>query len=151
MKQIILKSNLRFFLIITLLLLTFVYCDDEKETPFPYVRVDAYLSLDTQLGNMLVGTFKEVDGYGLGGLIIYREDHNKFLAFDKACTYEASSSCVIQEDAEFSGVFECPCCESEFWMVGSDLSGTIKQGPASVPLKQYNCSFNGVNTVRVTN
>ena len=67
------RVNLRFFLIITLILLIFVRCD-EDETPFPYISVYVTLSLDTQLGNMLVGQYKEIDGYGVGGLIIYRKD-----------------------------------------------------------------------------
>ena len=150
MKKINLKSNLRFFLITTLILLIFVRCD-EDETPFPYVSVNVILSLDTQLGNMLVGQYKEIEGYGVGGLIIYRKDHAEFQAFDRACTHEASYDCILFEDTDYTGIFKCPCCESEFWMLSADFSGTVKQGPANQPLKQYRCSFDGINTIRVTN
>lgn len=148
MRRIISKSNLRFFLIPVLILLIFVHCD-ENETPFPNVSVYANLSLDTQLGNVLAGNYVEVDGYGVGGLIIYRIDNNEFLAFDRACTYEALSSCVLTDD---DSMFECPCCGSKFWMVNSeDIAGTVYQGPANYPLKQYRCSFDGTNTVMVRN
>ena len=147
MRRIISESNLRFFLIPILLLLIFVRCD-EDETPFPYVSVNVTLSLDTQLGNMLEGEYKTVDGPGLGGLIIFRADQNEFLAFDRACTYEASMDCILTDEGS---MFECPCCGSKFWMVSNDIAGTVYQGPASYPLKQYNCYFDGVNTVRVTN
>jgi len=148
MKTDVSKSNLRFFLIPILFLFLFVRCD-ENEIPFPDVSVYAILSLDTQLGNVLVGNHVEVDGYGVGGLIIFRADQNEFLAFDRACTYEASTKCQLEDDDSF---FECPCCGSRFWMAGNaDIAGSVYTGPASYPLKPYKCYFNGINTVRVVN
>lgn len=147
MRQVISKSNLRFFLIPILFLLIFVRCDDDS-IPFPDVNVNVYLALDTQLGNMLVDTYKEIDGHGVGGLIIYRKDFNIFMAFDRACTYEASRECILTDEGS---MYECPCCGSRFWMATGDIAGTLYQGPAKYPLKQYNCYFDGVNTVRVTN
>lgn len=150
MRTIISKSNLRIFLIAILFLSVFVRCDD-NETPFPNVSVYANLSLDTQLKNVLPGDYVEVDTYGIGGLIIYRADATNFLAFDRACTYEANHSCILT-DEDHDGIFECPCCGSQFWMVNSvDIAGTVYQGPANYPLKSYNCYFNGTNTVTVTN
>ncbi len=148
MRTLLLKSNVRFFLILLIILSVFVRCD-ENEIPFPDVNVYANLSLATTLENVLPGNYVTVDGYGIGGLIIFRVDQNEFLAFDRACTYEASRKCVLTND---EGMFECPCCGSRFWMVNSkDIAGTVYQGPASYPLKRYNCFFDGVNTVRVTN
>jgi len=148
MRTIISKSNVRFFLIPVLILFTFMRCDKD-EIPFPYVSIYANLALDTQLGNMLPGEYKTLDGYGLGGLIIFRADQNEFLAFDRACTFEVSRDCILIDDVS---MFECPCCESRFWMVhNADIAGTVYQGPANYPLKQYKCYFNGTNTVTVTN
>jgi len=147
MRRIISISNLRFFFILILILSIFIRCDD-NEIPFPEVSVNVTLALDTQLGNMLVGEYRTIDGHGLGGLIIYRADRNEFLAFDRACTYEASRKCVLEDAVSF---FKCPCCESEFWMVGVDIAGSVYQGPASYPLKQYNCYFNAPNLVVVRN
>jgi len=150
MRQLFSKSNLRFFLIPFLVLLMFVRCDD-NETAFPNVSVNVYLSLDTQLGNMLIDSYKFIDGHGVGGLIIYRKDHHIFMAFDRACRHEASRDCIVEEHPEFTGILQCTCCESEYWMTGIDLAGSIKQGPAKAPLMQYNCYFDGTNTIRVTN
>jgi nitrite reductase/ring-hydroxylating ferredoxin subunit len=146
MKKLKFKSNLRFFLIIALLLFAFVQCD-ETDTRFPYVSVYVKLSLDTQLGNMPVGQYKEISGYGLGGLIIYRNDYNEFQAFDRACTYEASSECKIKDEVS---IFTCPCCESQFIMTG-EIAGSVFQGPANQALRQYNCYFDGLNTITVSN
>ena len=148
MRTLVSKPNLRFFLISFLIIVLFVRCD-KNEIPFPNVSVYAILSLDTELGNVLPGNYVEVDGHGVGGLIIFRADQNEFLAFDRACTYEASNTCQLEDDDSF---YECPCCGSRFWMAGNaDIAGSVYQGPASYALKQYKCYFDGVNTIRVVN
>ena len=148
MRTVLLKSNVRFFLILLLILVVFVRCD-EDEIPFPDVYVNVTLQLDTQLGNVLVGEYVEVDGHGVGGLIIFRASQNEFLAFDRACTYETSSECSLEDEV---GYYNCPCCGSQFWMISNtDLAGTLKQGPAKSSLKQYNCYYNPPNQVIVRN
>ncbi|MCG8412398.1 MAG: hypothetical protein MI739_14055 [Bacteroidales bacterium] len=126
-------------------------CDKEK-TVFPYVPVHVTFSLSSDLSNLLVGQYKTINGYGLGGLIIYRRDFNVFQAFDRACTYEGGNDCILS-DSEFSGVFKCPCCKSMFYMTPNNQvePGSIFQGPANTPLKQYACSFDGSDFVTVRN
>lgn len=150
MNKIFSIPKVRFFFIPILILLLFVRCDDE-EIPFPYVHIDATLYIDTQLGNMLIDQYVYIDGYGLGGLIIYRKSEAEYLAFDRACTYEANRSCKLEDDDTFSGILQCPCCGSKFWMTGNDLAGSNYQGPASAPLKQYNCYLSGINTLIIRN
>jgi len=148
MRSILIKSKITFFFIPLFISLFFIQCDD-TEIPFPYVPIYATLQVDTELGNLLPGQYKTINGYGVGGLIIFRVSQNEFLAFDRACTYEAQAGCVLKDEGSY---FSCPCCGSQFWMVNNeDLAGTIINGPASYPLKRYSCLFNGVNTVTVTN
>ena len=151
MKQIISKSKIRIFFIPILILLLFVRCDDET-TDFPYVHVDATIYIDTQLGNINEGEHAFVDGYGVGGLIIFRETQTTYLAFDRACTYEANSGCKLEADT-FYGILVCPCCGSKFVMLGEDQAGTIYAGfgPAKSRLIEYNVYFNGLNTLIVQN
>ncbi|MCD4834527.1 MAG: hypothetical protein K8R31_12075 [Bacteroidales bacterium] len=148
MRQIISKSNLRFFLIPILILLIFVRCD-EDETSFPYVYVNATIYLNEL--NLGIGEHDYVEGYGVGGLIIYQKGINEYLAFDAACTYEASSNCKLQDGTTFTNILECSCCGSKFWMTGEDMEGWPSNGPANVPLKEYKCFFNDANTLRITN
>lgn len=148
MRRIISKSNLRFFLIPILILLIFVRCD-EDETPFPYVYVNATIYLNEL--NLGIGEHDYVEGYGVGGLIIYQKGINEYLAFDAACTYEASNDCKLQDGTAFTNILECPCCGSKFWMTGADQEGWVYKGPANVPLKEYKCFFNDANTLQITN
>ncbi len=151
MRTVLSKSNLRFFLIPVLFLLFFVRCD-EDEIPFPHESFYANLALDTQLGNMLPGESKVIDNlyYGVGGLIIFRVDQNTFLAFDRACTHEATKECLVNHLG--GNTYECECCGSQFQIIQStDVPVMVIQGPANYPLKQYRCFFNGTNTVTVSN
>lgn len=148
MRTIISKPNLRFFLILILLLAIFVRCDD-NESPFPNVYVNATIYLSNlSLG---IGEHDYVEGYGVGGLIIYQKDLNEYLAFDAACSYEALASCKVHDGTDFTNILECPCCGSKFWMTGADQEGWVYYGPAKTPLKQYSCSFDFANTLRITN
>jgi len=151
MNHLFFISKVRFFFIPILILFLFIRCDDE-EIPFPHVHVDAILYVDTDLGNITVGDYTFVDGYGLGGLIIYRKDYSEYLAFDRACTHEASRNCKLQEEDIYDviGILECPCCGSTFWMTG-DNAGFFLDGPSNVPLKEYNCYLSGANTLIIRN
>ena len=148
MKKTISKSNLRFFLILVLFLIIFVRCD-EDEIPFPYVTVNATLYLNNL--NLGIGEHDYVENYGVAGLIIYQRSINEYLAFDAACTYEASSNCKVHDGDDFTNILECPCCGSKFWMVIEGQEGWPNLGPASIPLHEYRCYFDNANTLRISN
>jgi nitrite reductase/ring-hydroxylating ferredoxin subunit len=90
------------------------------------------------------GGFVEVDG-GVRGIIIYREDAEHFIAYERNCTYEANESCA-RVDTDISRLFLIDhCCGSRFGF--SD--GYPTKGPASRPLRKYRISQTG-NTLTVT-
>lgn len=152
MRTILSRSNLRLFFIAVFILASFVRCN-EDETPFPHKSFYVSIALDTQLGNMLPGESKVIDDlrYGIGGLIIFRSDQNTFFAFDRACTYEASHTCVVEHLG--GNTYECECCGSQFQIIQgvTDFPVMVVQGPANYPLKEYRCIFNGTNTITVSN
>ena len=120
-------------------------CDDERE-PFPYVYVDVTFNISTQLGDLPVGEYVIKEQYGYGGLIIYRAGRSSFYAFDRACTYKPKKKCLLSEDNKF-GLMECPCCGSSFQL---SQEGMVFNGPATVPLKQYEAYYIPPNQLRVT-
>ena len=153
MNQINTKSKLRFFFISFLIALLFVQCDEDDSQNFPYVRFNITLSISNDLLNMNEGEYVFVDGfnYGLGGLIIYRKSNNEYLAFDRACTYEAKKGCVLEDDSELTGLLiSCPCCGSKYWVTNNDDFGWVYNGPARKQLIQYR-TYLSLNTLIVYN
>jgi Rieske Fe-S protein len=140
MNWLVKKFKMRVILISVLTILLFVKCDEDDYAPFPYIYFNVTLSISNDLLNMNIGEYKFVDGYnyGVGGLIIYRYAYNEYFAFDRACTHEAKSTCVVEDDPEFSGLMvKCPCCGSKYWAVNTDDFATVYAGPSRRPLMQY--------------
>ena len=140
------SSNLKFFLILSFFAFLFIRCDDDLPR-FPYVRVDETFNIATQLNNLQVDQYIQLEGYGLGGLIIYRESRAVFRAYDAACTYETSSECVLEENKDFN-IFTCPCCGSSFFIY---QDGNVFNGPARRPLKEYKADYIAPSQVHVYN
>ena len=79
--------------------------------------------------------------YGLRGIIIYHNNTNEYVAYERACTYRPSNSCeVVQLNDETNPSYLTDnCCNSNFLLD----DGTPFSGPALRPLKQYNTTFDG--------
>jgi Rieske Fe-S protein len=114
-------------------------CNDYEDV-VPYVYVNFYISLaDPDFAALNTpGNSVMVTG-GANGILIYRIDIEEFAAYDRTCTHEISSDCVIFTDE--SGLFgiDTTCCYSEFLL----LDGSVSKGPARFPLKRYRTYFDG--------
>ncbi|MCB0430390.1 MAG: Rieske (2Fe-2S) protein [Flavobacteriales bacterium] len=76
---------------------------------------------------------------GSRGIVVYRQSLDAFLAFDRHCPYQPSSSCgKVEVDSTNIQVTD-PCCGSTFLL----FDGSVVKGPATLPLKQYETSFDG--------
>ena len=83
---------------------------------------------------------------GVKGIIVYHKSLQNYVAFDRNCSFEPSSTCSII-DSISSTIAYCGCCESKFLI---DQDGVAANGPALLPLKQYNTFLSG-GTLRITN
>jgi nitrite reductase/ring-hydroxylating ferredoxin subunit len=72
-----------------------------------------------------------VNGYGVAGLILYREPDNSYAAYDRCSTYMPQKECAVTLDGGFT--VTDPCSGSKF----SLLDGTPQKGPATKSLKSY--------------
>jgi len=127
-----------FFIRIWIIILIVFACN--KDTyDFPYVLIRLDLGLYSDLGQLGPGEVLFKDGYGVKGLIIYRDTDNNYFVFDRACTHEIDFSCAV-DTSSFSSVVECPCCNSRFLL--GESADPIK-GPASHPLMRYNAYIDG--------
>jgi len=154
MKQLFLKSS-KYFLIFIIVLISMFSCEKINNSPIPEVYVS--FTVDLRIENELTvpGNAVFFPGVGYGGVIIYCEQPGTYYAFDAACTNEASRSCIVTKDEEFSNcpclfsnfIVTCTCCGSQYLTV----NGTVVKGPASVSLKQYNVSVLDQSVLRIYN
>ncbi|MBL4670312.1 MAG: hypothetical protein JKY30_13765 [Flavobacteriales bacterium] len=125
---------------IIIISLSFFSCSKDKNSNIPLVRVDITIHTNDPAFNTISvpGTWMYVNG-GSRGLIIYRISNEEFKAYDRHCTYDSNNSCaLVSVDAtNITGLDDC--CGSTFILT----DGGVTKGPATLPLKQYNTSFDG--------
>jgi nitrite reductase/ring-hydroxylating ferredoxin subunit len=141
------KSKVIFFFIIVSGFFLLQQCKN-KDDVIPYVYVDYYIYLSDPDFSALnaVGNYVYVTG-GYRGMIIYRKSIDEFAVYDRACTFQPSKECEKVEIDENQLVAVCSCCNSKFTL----YDGYVMEGPASMPLKQYNASFDGNTLVHIYN
>ena len=79
-----------------------------------------------------------VNGYGVEGLILYREIDGSYAAYDRCSSYMPQNHCAVTLDASGFTVSD-PCSASKF----SLEDGTPVKAPATRSLKSYNISVGG--------
>lgn len=117
-------------------------CKDDYTSVIPYATVNMDFNPTSYIEFNIPGGSVYFKNAGFGGIIIFRDQidsSNPFLAFDAACTHEVSSTCRVTTDG--SGIAECPCCGSQYILIGGN--GSPVKGPAIEPLKQYRTSYTG--------
>ena len=134
-----------FFISCFLLILTFSNCKKEV-FEFPYVPVRLDLGIYSDLAMLGNGSVMFKPGYGVKGLIIFRDYTNNYFVFDRACTYEKDFSCQV-DTTSVQGLLKCKCCESRY-LIGE--SSDPLDGPASYPLVRYNAVLVG-DFLRISN
>ncbi|MEO5930863.1 MAG: Rieske 2Fe-2S domain-containing protein [Candidatus Kapaibacterium sp.] len=86
-------------------------------------------SLDADNKAVLVGD-QGTDGKSV---VVVRKTATTYLVLSMTCTHD---ECEVGAPNS-SGIMICPCHGSKF-----DITGAVKQGPASSPLGQYTSTFN---------
>lgn len=120
---------------------------DNANSNVPMVVVDFYIYTNQPQFVPLnpIGGWVQVTG-GVRGIIIYRKSSSEFMAYDRNCTYQPSNpKATVYVDATNIIVTDSSC-HSKF----SIYDGNVTQGPAVLPLKRYNSTFDG-NVLHVYN
>jgi len=73
-----------------------------------------------------------VDGYGVAGLILYREADMTYAAYDRCSSYKPQNHCAVTLDNNTLTVTD-PCSGSKF----SLIDGTPVKAPATRALRAY--------------
>ena len=138
------RSGIIFFLI---LLVTAFSCTEDDKNQIPYEFVNFSINpASIEYGNLQVpGNYAYVTG-GYRGIVIYHLSQYEYLALERACTFDWEKSCA-QTKVDDDGVFlVCPCCDSKYLL----MDGSVFEGPAARPLRQYSTHFDG-NYLYVSN
>lgn len=121
-------------------------CNDNYEG-IPDVPVNVYINtLDPNFQHLNgLGSWAHVEG-GSKGIIVFHYDLNKYVAYERHCTFSSSDICS-QVSVDQTNLFATDtCCGSKFQL----LDGVPIEGSATIPLKKYNTSFDG-NIIRIWN
>ncbi|KAA9325039.1 QcrA and Rieske domain-containing protein [Adhaeribacter soli] len=140
-------TRVKTFLLLLVPFLAACSKDSEQRPQYlPEVIVNEQINLTNQQYNSLQRDygFVSIPG-GIRGIIIVRHSANRYLAFERNCTYQPYDSCATVKVDQSSLFLSDPCCGSRF-----DFEGGIISGPAAYPLKQYATSLSG-NMLYISN
>ena len=135
----------RFLLLVTIVSL-FFSCG-KGGSPVPNVAVNFEGSItDPRLSPLNVpGNAVLISGYGVAGLILYREADGSYAAYDRCSSYMPQNLCAVTVDSGGFTVTD-PCSGSKF----SLYDGTPVKGPATQSLRSYDISVSN-SEIFVTN
>lgn len=113
----------------------------------PNVSVNVYVNIfDPQyqkLGSL--GGWAYVEG-GSKGIVVFQYDTDQYVAYDRHCTHLPESACSKISVDQTNLYATDTCCNSSFQL----LDGSASSGPATIPLRAYNTSFDG-NIIHIWN
>lgn len=116
-----------------------------EEHPVPYVPVNITLhASDPEFFNLnAISGSTQLNG-GSRGIIVYRKSQDEFMAYDRHCTYDSENPlAVVMLDSANSFSAVDTSCTSQFFII----DGSVQQGPAQYPLKQYQTTYDGVKLI----
>lgn len=121
--------------------------DDNPYSLIPDVRVNESLLLNQPqyfpLG--VVGGWMYVNG-GSKGIIVYRYSIDEFRAYERHSPYRSDETCS-KVDVDSLDLIAVERCDSSKFVLSD---GSVLEGPAEVPLKQYQTILEG-QVLRITN
>lgn len=139
----------KFIFILVILTSSLLGCKkNTQQDTAPYVPVDVYINLTLPQYQMLnaPGGWAYAVG-GIKGIVIYRRGISEFIAYDRNCTFNEQNSCGTAKVDSSNVLINCGCDGSVY----NIYDGSVNQGPATLPLKVYNATYDGNNTVHVFN
>jgi hypothetical protein len=116
-------------------------CRKDDISGIPYVPVNLVLyASDPEFINLNpIGGWIYHQG-GSRGLLIFRKSSEEILVYDRHCSYQPENSCgKITIDPTNNFLAIDTCCNSKFFL----MDGSVNRGPATLPLRRYNCNFDG--------
>lgn len=112
-------------------------CDNPQQD-IPYVPVDFEINLDLpSYVALTVPTGHLLTSGGSKGIVIYRYTLDQFVAFDRHATADIEENCQVTVSDD--GLFLLDPCSDTEWLI---IDGSVQSGSGTMPLHQYNTSWN---------
>jgi nitrite reductase/ring-hydroxylating ferredoxin subunit len=127
------------FLLLLAFLIPATGCKKD-DTGIPLVAVDVQLNVNnpSYFNISVPGGWVYING-GSKGIIVYRKSVDEFMAYDRHSPYQSENGCVVVVDSTTNVTVIDECSDSHFLLT----DGSVFNGPAGLPLKQYQTSFSG--------
>ena len=136
-------------LLLQILLTTvfFLYGCKNQYEGIPNVNVNVFINIQNPQYQSLsgMGSWAYVEG-GSKGIIVFNLDNDNFLAYERHCPYQPENTCSKISVDETNLFAVDTCCSSKYQLI----DGSAIDGPATLPLKRYNTSFDG-NIINIWN
>ena len=135
------------FIILLLLITSLAGCTNNAVSPIPSYAVSLEINIlqDAPELNAIGGVAEFTSAsrpyqyLGFGGIVIFHNFDDQFVAFDMACPHEIDRNTRVS--VNMAGQAVCPKCGSTF-DVGYSQGFPVK-GPARYPMKQYHVGISG--------
>ena len=137
---------MRKLLLLFIIPLTFFSCGKGGDA-IPSVAVSFQAAItDPRLSALHIpGGTVLINGYGVAGLILYREADGSYACYDRCSSYMPQNLCAVTLDSGGFTVTD-PCSGSKF----SLIDGTPVKAPATKALRSYSISVSN-SEIYVTN
>ena len=126
---------------------SYTHCKKDQQDDIPYTNVDLFIYTDdpSYIALSTIGGWEYVSG-GVRGILIYRKSNSEFMAYERNCPYQSNDACATIMVNNTNIIAVDTCCSSEFSM----YDGSVLKGPATLPLRSYNTTFDG-NVLHIYN
>lgn len=149
-------KNKLLYVYLLLLMLACTKDNTQEQTADFFPPVQVFVSINLAFPQF--SDLNNLQGYaylpeGNKGIIVYHTLDDRFVAFDRTCSFNPTDACAFVSVDSSRIQFRCgqfkpnftACCNSRF----EASSGIVQTGPARIPLKQYFTSRSG-NTITIS-
>lgn len=123
----------------------------QYDIPEPFVDQTIYVSDPSSFNLTVVGGQLLLPNAGHAGILVYRRyfegQFYDFAAYETACPAHWADGCGVLESSSGDFYFTCGCDQHQYQL----LDGQSLDTNFLLPVKEYRCTYDGVNIIRITN
>jgi len=123
----------------------------QYDIPEAFVDETIYLSDPSSFNLTVIGGQLLLPNAGHSGILLYRRSYDQefydFAAYEAACPTHWSEGCGTLTSSNGDLYFTCGCDAHQYQL----LDGQSTDTSYILPIKEYNCQYDGINIIRISN